>query len=108
MNLQDFELWFLTGSQHLYGPEAIEQVAVHSQEITSVLNDSDQLPVKIVFKPVLTTAQEIVQICREANTNDSCIGVVVWMHTFSPAKNWIGGLTALQKPLAHLHTPIQS
>ena len=104
MALQDYELWFLTGSQHLYGPETIEQVATHSQEIAAALDASDTIPTRVVFKPVLTTAGDITRICREANSADRCVGVVAWMHTFSPAKNWIAGLSALDKPLAHLHT----
>jgi len=104
MHLQDYELWFLTGSQHLYGPEAIEQVAEHSREIAAALDASGAIPTRVVFKPVLTTAEEIHQICQEANAAQNCVGVVAWMHTFSPAKNWIAGLRALQKPLAHLHT----
>ena len=104
MSLSDYQIWFLTGSQHLYGPEAIEQVGAHSREIAGFLNAAAEIPVKIVYQPVLTTAEEIYAICSAANTDDKCVGVIAWMHTFSPAKNWIAGLTALQKPLLHLHT----
>src|SRR5687767_14867530 len=104
MNLNDYEVWFLTGSQHLYGPQAIEQVGVHSQEIVRALDHAAVIPTRIVYKPVLTTSDEILAVCREANTVQKCVGVIAWMHTFSPAKNWIAGLKALQKPLAHLHT----
>lgn len=104
MDLKTYEVWFLTGSQHLYGPEAIEQVGQHSRTIAAALEASDAIPVRVVYKPVLTTPEEILQVCRAANEAESCVGVVAWMHTFSPAKNWIAGLTALQKPLAHLHT----
>ena len=104
MPLRDYQVWFLTGSQHLYGPEAIEQVGAHSREIAGFLNAAAEIPVEIVYKPVLTTAEEIYSICSAANTDDKCVGVIAWMHTFSPAKNWIAGLTALQKPLLHLHT----
>ncbi len=104
IDLKQFEVWFLTGSQHLYGPEAIQQVGVHSQEIVNGLNAASAVPVKVIYKPVLTTPEEIHQICLEANSSANCVGVVVWMHTFSPAKNWIAGLAALSKPLAHLHT----
>jgi len=97
-------VWFLTGSQHLYGPDAIEQVGRHSQQIAAALDASDTVPVKVVYKPVLTTSEEIYAVCAAANTAPSCIGVATWMHTFSPAKNWIAGLAALNKPLAHLHT----
>lgn len=104
MTLQDYEIWFLTGSQHLYGPEAIEQVGQHSSEITQALHSAPAIPTRIVYKPVLTTPEEISAICREANNAEACVGVIAWMHTFSPAKNWIAGLLSLQKPLAHLHT----
>lgn len=104
IDLKQYEVWFLTGSQHLYGPEAIQQVAVHSQEIASVLTAAPSIPVRVIYKPVLTTPDEILNVCLEANSSAACVGVVVWMHTFSPAKNWIAGLSALDKPLAHLHT----
>lgn len=104
IDLQQYEVWFLTGSQHLYGPETLEQVAVHSQEIAQVLNQAAVIPTKVVFKPVLTTSEAMHSICLEANSAENCVGVIAWMHTFSPAKNWIAGLTALKKPLAHLHT----
>ncbi len=103
-NLKDLEVWFLTGSQHLYGPEAIEQVAEHSREIAKALGRSRSIPVKVVFKPVLTTPDAILQVMQDANASAKCVGVVTWMHTFSPAKMWIAGLSALRKPLAHLHT----
>ncbi len=104
IDLSNYEVWFLTGSQHLYGPETLEQVAGHSKEIAGALNDASAIPTKVVYKPVLTTPDEIHNICLEANSNPNCVGVITWMHTFSPAKNWIAGLTALNKPLAHLHT----
>ncbi|HVU10571.1 MAG TPA: L-arabinose isomerase [Phototrophicaceae bacterium] len=104
INLHAFEIWFLTGSQHLYGPETLQQVAQHSQEIVRALNAAGTIPVQIVFKPVLTTSDEIHSICMQANAAANCVGVITWMHTFSPARNWIAGLSALQKPLAHLHT----
>lgn len=102
--LKDYEIWFLTGSQHLYGPQAIEQVGLHSQEIAVALDNAPAIPTRILYKPVLTTPDQILQICQEANAAPQCVGVITWMHTFSPAKNWIAGLAALQKPLAHLHT----
>jgi L-arabinose isomerase len=104
IDLQNYEIWFLTGSQQLYGPETLEQVAQHSEEIVRALNDSGAIPARVVFKPVLTTSEEIHGICMEANAAPDCVGVVAWMHTFSPARNWIAGLAALAKPLAHLHT----
>src|SRR5690606_5200237 len=97
-------IWFLTGSQHLYGPETLEQVNAHSREIAGALNDAAAIPAKVVFKPVLTTPEEIYGVVREANNTQNCVGVITWMHTFSPAKNWISGLNALNKPMAHLHT----
>jgi L-arabinose isomerase len=103
-NLNSLEVWFLTGSQHLYGPDAIEQVAEHSREIAKALNRSKSIPVKVVFKPVLTTPDAIQQVMQDANASAKCVGVVAWMHTFSPAKMWIAGLSTLRKPLAHLHT----
>jgi L-arabinose isomerase len=104
IDLKKLEVWFVTGSQHLYGEETLKQVAVHSMEITKALDASPTIPVRIVFKPVVKTPDEIYQLCQEANTTTNCIGIVAWMHTFSPAKMWIGGLKILQKPLLHLHT----
>jgi len=104
IDLKQNEVWFVTGSQHLYGPETLEQVAVHSREIAAFLNDSAHIPVRIVFKPVLTTPEVIRDLCLEANSAKNCIGLITWMHTFSPAKMWIGGLTQLKKPFLHLHT----
>jgi L-arabinose isomerase len=98
------ELWFVTGSQHLYGPEAIDQVAQNSADIVAGLDGADSIPVKVVAKPVLTTPDEIRKVLLEANASDSCVGVIAWMHTFSPSKMWISGLGVLQKPLLHLHT----
>ena len=102
--LKNFEVWFVTGSQHLYGDEAIKQVAAHSEEIVKYLSKSDKIPVKVIFKPVVTTPDSVYRICLEANNSPSCIGLITWMHTFSPAKMWIAGLKALQKPFVHLHT----
>ena len=96
------EIWFLTGSQHLYGPETLKQVAANSQAIAGGL--SEKLPLSVVFKPVLTTPDAIRATILEANANPECAGLILWMHTFSPAKMWIGGLSALRKPFLHLHT----
>ena len=104
IDLKRYEVWFLTGSQHLYGPEALHQVDEDSQVIAHGLSLSPHLPVRIVFKPVLTTRDAIHKVCLEANGEPSCVGVIAWMHTFSPAKMWIAGLCALQKPLLDLHT----
>jgi L-arabinose isomerase len=103
-SLEKFEAWFVTGSQHLYGDETLQQVATHSQKIAQALSQSDHIPVKVVFKPVLTTPQAIYELCMQANAAKNCIGLITWMHTFSPAKMWIAGLKVLQKPFVHLHT----
>ena len=104
MNLDHLEVWFVTGSQHLYGAEALAKVAENSQRIAASLNAEVAIPVKIVFKPVLTTSEQVRELCREANNARNCIGLVLWMHTFSPAKMWITGLKSLAKPFLHLHT----
>ncbi len=104
IDLKSLEVWFLTGSQHLYGPETLKQVAAHSQEIAQALDAAAALPVRIVFQPVLTTPEEIVARCQAANNAPNCIGVITWMHTFSPSKMWIQGFRLLRKPVAHLHT----
>lgn len=108
IDLKEFQVWFLTGSQHLYGEETIKQVAGHAKEIADYLNDSEDISVSVVFKPVLTTSESIFDTLVEASSDKKCIGVVTWMHTFSPAKMWIRGLKALQKPLLHLHTQYNS
>ncbi|NIG55922.1 L-arabinose isomerase [Chitinophaga sp. Cy-1792] len=104
IDLKKLEVWLITGSQHLYGEEALKQVAAHSKEIAAALHDDSQVPVSVVYKPVVTTPEEIYAVCMEANAAANCIGVMLWMHTFSPAKMWIRGLKALKKPVCHLHT----
>jgi L-arabinose isomerase len=104
MTLDHLEVWFVTGSQHLYGAEALGKVAENSQKIVALLDAESAIPVKVVFKSVMTTSDEIRGLCREANNAKNCIGLVLWMHTFSPAKMWIGGLKSLSKPFLHLHT----
>lgn len=104
INIEAKEIWFVTGSQHLYGDETLNQVAVDSKAIVNGLNESKHLPLKIVWKDTVKTADEITDICQDANANKNCIGIVAWMHTFSPAKMWIKGLSLLKKPLCHLHT----
>jgi L-arabinose isomerase len=104
IDLKKFEVWFVTGSQHLYGQETLDKVAQHSREIADGFAKSISIPVSVAFKPVLTTADSIHQLCLEANNAKNCIGIVAWMHTFSPAKMWIAGLKSLTKPLLHLHT----
>jgi L-arabinose isomerase len=100
----DREVWFACGSQHLYGPEALAQVAENSRTIAASLDAESSLPCRVVFKPVLTTPDQVRALCRDANQSSSCIGLIVWMHTFSPAKMWIAGLNSLAKPFLHLHT----
>ena len=104
LDLKQFDVWFVTGSQHLYGPETLEKVAEHSREIAQAFSHSAEIPVNVVFKPVQTSPEAIRALCLEANTTQNCVGLITWMHTFSPAKMWIAGLTSLQKPFAHLHT----
>ncbi|MBN2167216.1 MAG: L-arabinose isomerase [Marinilabiliaceae bacterium] len=102
--LKQLEVWFVTGSQHLYGPKTLEQVAEHSKEIAASFDASTTIPVKVVCKPTGTGSAEIHRICKEANSAENCIGIITWMHTFSPAKMWIHGLQELRKPILHLHT----
>jgi L-arabinose isomerase len=97
-------VWFLTGSQGLYGPEIVAQVEQQSQEVVRMLDSSDQLPVRVEWKPVLTDSNAIHRLVLAANADPDCVGLIAWMHTFSPAKMWIAGLDALQTPLLHLHT----
>jgi len=98
------EIWFVTGSQHLYGPGPLKQVEGNSQAIAEALSASRRIPYKIVFKKLLTTPDEITQLCIDANAAPQCAGLILWMHTFSPSKMWIRGLTLLRKPFLHLHT----
>ncbi len=100
-SLENYTVWFVTGSQGLYGEETLRQVAAQSQQVAAGLS---ALPVRVEWKPVLTDSDSIRRLALDANSDDSVIGVVAWMHTFSPAKMWIAGLDALQKPLLHLHT----
>ena len=99
-----YEVWFLTGSQHLYGQQTLAQVADQSRAIAAALRAAADVPVAVVWKPVLTDADAIRRVMLESNSDDNVIGLIAWMHTFSPAKMWIGGLDALRKPLLHLHT----
>ena len=98
----NYEFWFITGSQHLYGEETLRQVAENASKIAAELDSA--LPFKVVFKPVVTTTEEITNMCIEANSSEVCVGIITWMHTFSPSKMWINGLKILNKPLLHLHT----
>jgi L-arabinose isomerase len=103
-DLAEREVWFLTGSQGLYGEETLRQVAEQSKQVATLLADAADVPVRVVWKPVLTNTDAIRRAALDANADDGVIGVIAWMHTFSPAKMWIAGLDALRKPLLHLHT----
>jgi len=105
-NLNNKEIWFVTGSQHLYGPDTLRQVASDSKAISEALDNSTKIPVRVIFKPVLTTPESIFTLCSEANNAINCIGLITWMHTFSPAKMWIRGLSVLNKPFMHFHTQL--
>lgn len=101
---KQLEVWFVIGSQHLYGPQTLQQVKTHAEHVVAELNQTANLPVKLVLKPLGTTPDEITAICRDANYQESCIGIITWLHTFSPAKMWIAGLKQLEKPLLQFHT----
>jgi L-arabinose isomerase len=104
--LKNKEIWFITGSQHLYGPQTLKQVAADSAKIAAALDKSAKISQKVVFKPVLTTPESIFEQCSAANNAKNCIGLIAWMHTFSPAKMWIKGLSVLRKPFLHFHTQL--
>lgn len=103
-DLKKLEVWLVTGSQSLYGDPVLAAVAAHARQIAGALNGAECFPVSVVFKPILTSADEIYRTCQEANGSDTCLGLIAWMHTFSPARMWIRGLKSLQRPLLHLHT----
>jgi L-arabinose isomerase len=105
--LGHLEVWFAAGSQDLYGEDALEQVGAHARQLADALDGEEAIPVRVVAKPVLSSADAIRSLCLAANADSACIGLVAWMHTFSPAKMWIAGLAALQKPLLHLHTQFE-
>jgi L-arabinose isomerase len=104
IEINKFEIWFITGSQHLYGEETLRQVASNAIEIVGGLNVSDKIPVTIRHTPTVKSPEEVTTIMKAANAEPLCIGIITWMHTFSPSKMWIKGLSLLQKPLLHLHT----
>lgn len=104
IDLNTYEFWFLTGSQHLYGDEALRQVAEDSKKIVEALNIDKKMPCRLVWKPTLTTADDIRETLEAANADAKCAGVIAWMHTFSPAKMWIAGLSAYKKPLLQFNT----
>jgi L-arabinose isomerase len=104
IDLKKYEAWFITGSQHLYGEKTLKKVEENSRLIVKGISDTKDIPIKVVFKSVVTSSDSIYSVCLEANNSPKCIGLITWMHTFSPAKMWIEGLKILQKPLVHLHT----
>ena len=104
MDFKDLEIWFVTGAQLLYGGDAVVAVDAHSTEMVKGLNDSGNLPIKVVYKGTANSSSEISAIMRAANGDVKCAGIITWMHTFSPAKMWIHGLKDFKKPLLHLHT----
>ncbi|MEL4281891.1 MULTISPECIES: L-arabinose isomerase [Shewanella] len=98
------QVWFITGSQDLYGPKVLEQVAKNSEQIVHGFNESSDISIEVVYKPTVKSPREIHAVCQAANSDENCVGVILWMHTFSPAKMWIAGLNELSKPFMHLHT----
>ncbi len=101
---ENYEVWFVTGAQLLYGGDAVIAVDAHSTEMVNSLNESGKLPIKVVYKGTANSSKEVETVFKEANNSAACVGVITWMHTFSPAKMWIHGLQQLKKPLLHLHT----
>ncbi len=104
IELKQYEIWFVTGSQHLYGPAALEKVSANARQVAAALGVAPAIPLKIVFRPVITSAADATALCQQANDNPKCAGLITWCHTFSPSKMWINGLRLLQKPLLHFHT----
>lgn len=104
MNLKQLEVWFVTGSQNLYGPKTLKQVAINSQEVAHALGAASAIPVTVIAKPVVKTPAEATGLCLEANISGHCLGLITWCHTFSPSKMWINGLKQLRKPILHFHT----
>lgn len=104
IDLKKLQVWFVTGSQHLYGDETLQQVEANAKHIVAALNEAAEIPVEVVHKPTLTTSESIRKLMMEANVAENCIGIMSWMHTFSPARMWIAGLNGLRKPHLHFHT----
>ncbi len=104
IDFKKFEIWFVTGSQHLYGPKALERVAANAREIAAALNAAPGIPAAVLFQPVIKCAEDATALCQRANADDKCAGLITWCHTFSPSKMWINGLRLLRKPLLHFHT----
>jgi L-arabinose isomerase len=104
IDLKQFEFWFVTGSQHLYGPKALEKVAANARQVAAALDAAPGIPATILFQPVIKSAEEATALCQRANSDPACAGLITWCHTFSPSKMWINGLRLLRKPLLHFHT----
>ncbi|MEN4767782.1 L-arabinose isomerase [Duffyella gerundensis] len=103
-SLDSLSVWFVIGTQHLYGPETLRQVEQHAQQVVDGMNQQSALPLKLVVKPLVKSPDEALALCRDANHDNGCVGIITWLHTFSPAKMWIGGLSVLNKPLMQFHT----
>ena len=101
---ENYEIWWVTGAQLLYGGDAVVAVDAHSKEMVDGLNNSGIIPIKVVYKGTANSSKEVEAVMKAANNDDKCVGIITWMHTFSPAKMWIKGLQDLQKPLLHFHT----
>jgi L-arabinose isomerase len=104
VDLKQFEFWFVAGSQHLYGPKALEKVAANARQIAATLDAAPGIPATVLFQPVVKSAEEATALCQRANADANCAGLITWCHTFSPSKMWINGLRLLRKPLLHFHT----
>jgi L-arabinose isomerase len=104
IDLKQYEIWFVAGSQHLYGAAALKKVAAHAAEVAAALGAAPLIPLKIVLQPVITSADDATALCQRANAEAACAGLITWCHTFSPSKMWINGLRLLRKPLLHFHT----
>src|SRR5438477_963881 len=104
INLSNLEAWFVTGSQHLYGTETLNMVEEHATSVARALGAFPHMPINIVAKPVMTSSDSIHKLCQEASNSANCVGLITWMHTFSPSRMWIAGMKALNKPFLHLHT----
>ena len=102
------QLWFVTGSQHLYGPEALARVAANSQQIAQALDHEAAIPCEVVFKPVMTTPEEIRNLCRDANSSPECAGLILWMHTFSPRQDVDRGAQVAEQAVPAPPYPVQS
>ncbi|MGC9384478.1 MAG: L-arabinose isomerase [Kosmotogaceae bacterium] len=107
INKSAYEVWFITGTQEMYGKKVLNQVEVHSKKLANYLNNIEDIPVKIVWNPIMKESHQIKQVINEANSDDNCIGLISWMHTFSPAQMWIAGLNAIKKPFLHFHTQFE-